>query len=171
MKKSNELEETVKVDIQINHRSLSCSTLIMGCFQEWHASDTEKFSKSFFEAAFEAESEDTYEDNDGDTYAMLSGYRIEDFAFIVASTSHTQPKTEAMLEKLGCFQKTERIHKKKNPDNECIFWMAPVHKVIEELKKYDTDGYKLYAHQNEDIVRLTPAELKAKMAAKERGAG
>jgi alkanesulfonate monooxygenase SsuD/methylene tetrahydromethanopterin reductase-like flavin-dependent oxidoreductase (luciferase family) len=34
------------------------------------------------------------------------------------------------------------------------------------------DTYKLYAHQNEDIVRLTPAELKAKMAAKERaGAG
>jgi len=29
------------------------------------------------------------------------------------------------------------------------------------------DTYKLYAHQNEDIVRLTPAELKAKMAAKE----
>jgi hypothetical protein len=28
--------------------------------------------------------------------------------------------------------------------------------------------YKLYAHQNEDIVRgLTPEELKAKMAAKE----
>ena len=29
----------------------------------------------------------------------------------------------------------------------------------------DTD--KLYAHQNEDIVRLTPEELKAQMAAKE----
>jgi hypothetical protein len=26
---------------------------------------------------------------------------------------------------------------------------------------------ELYAHQNEDIVRLTPEELKAKMAAKE----
>jgi alkanesulfonate monooxygenase SsuD/methylene tetrahydromethanopterin reductase-like flavin-dependent oxidoreductase (luciferase family) len=35
----------------------------------------------------------------------------------------------------------------------------------------DTDGFKLYAHQNEDIVRLTPEELKAKMAAKEREAG
>ena len=34
----------------------------------------------------------------------------------------------------------------------------------------NADGYKLYAHQNEDIVRLTPAELKAKMAAKDRGA-
>ena len=29
------------------------------------------------------------------------------------------------------------------------------------------DSYKRYAHQNEDIVRLTPEELKAKMAAKE----
>ena len=31
--------------------------------------------------------------------------------------------------------------------------------------------FKLYAHQNEDIVRLTPEELKAKMAAKERAVG
>ena len=28
-----------------------------------------------------------------------------------------------------------------------------------------------YEHQNEDIVRLTPEELKAKMAAKERATG
>jgi alkanesulfonate monooxygenase SsuD/methylene tetrahydromethanopterin reductase-like flavin-dependent oxidoreductase (luciferase family) len=38
-----------------------------------------------------------------------------------------------------------------------------------ELEGEDADTYRLYAHQNEDIVRLTPAELKAKMAAKERG--
>jgi hypothetical protein len=37
------------------------------------------------------------------------------------------------------------------------------------LEAPDTDGYKLYAHQNEDIVRLTPEQLKAKMAAKEGG--
>ncbi|HWI29530.1 MAG TPA: LLM class flavin-dependent oxidoreductase [Stellaceae bacterium] len=36
--------------------------------------------------------------------------------------------------------------------------------VLEEL---DTAGYDLYAHQNEDIVRLTPEQLKARMAAKE----
>jgi hypothetical protein len=36
--------------------------------------------------------------------------------------------------------------------------------VLEEL---DADAFKTYAHQNEDIVRLTPEELKAKMAAKE----
>ena len=36
------------------------------------------------------------------------------------------------------------------------------------LSDEGADTYKLYAHQNEDIVRLTPAELKAKMAAKER---
>jgi hypothetical protein len=35
----------------------------------------------------------------------------------------------------------------------------------------DADTYTRYAHQNEDIVRLTPEELKAKMAAKERAAG
>ena len=39
-----------------------------------------------------------------------------------------------------------------------------------DLEELSADGYRLYAHQNEDIVRLTPAELKAKMAAKERGA-
>ena len=37
--------------------------------------------------------------------------------------------------------------------------------VLEEL---DTGSYELYAHQNEDIVRLTPEQLKAHMAAKER---
>jgi alkanesulfonate monooxygenase SsuD/methylene tetrahydromethanopterin reductase-like flavin-dependent oxidoreductase (luciferase family) len=36
------------------------------------------------------------------------------------------------------------------------------------LEDLDTDGFKVYAHQNEDIVRLTPEELKQKMAAKER---
>ena len=40
-----------------------------------------------------------------------------------------------------------------------------------DLDELNADGYKLYAHQNEDIVRLTPAELKAKMAAKEQSAG
>jgi luciferase family oxidoreductase group 1 len=37
--------------------------------------------------------------------------------------------------------------------------------VLEEL---DTSRFDLYAHQNEDIVRLTPEQLKARMAAKEK---
>jgi hypothetical protein len=37
------------------------------------------------------------------------------------------------------------------------------------LEALDTDGFKVYAHQNEDIVRLTPEQLKQKMAAKEAG--
>ena len=37
--------------------------------------------------------------------------------------------------------------------------------VLEDL---DTDRYDLYSHQNEDIVRLTPQQLKEAMAAKER---
>ena len=36
-----------------------------------------------------------------------------------------------------------------------------------QVEALDTEGYKVYAHQNEDIVRLTPEELKRKMAAKE----
>jgi alkanesulfonate monooxygenase SsuD/methylene tetrahydromethanopterin reductase-like flavin-dependent oxidoreductase (luciferase family) len=40
--------------------------------------------------------------------------------------------------------------------------------VLEEL---DTERYDLYAHQNEDIVRLTPEQLKARMAAKEAASG
>ena len=40
-----------------------------------------------------------------------------------------------------------------------------------QLPRPWTDTYKLYAHQNEDIVRLTPEELKPKMAAKERALG
>ena len=39
--------------------------------------------------------------------------------------------------------------------------------VLEELK---TDAYDLYAHQNEDIVRLTPEQLKQRMAEKEQAA-
>ena len=35
------------------------------------------------------------------------------------------------------------------------------------LEHLDTSAHKVYAHQNEDIVRLTPEELKRKMAAKE----
>ena len=40
--------------------------------------------------------------------------------------------------------------------------------VLEEL---DTDPYDLYAHQNEDIVRLTPEQLKQRMEEKEAHGG
>ena len=46
-------------------------------------------------------------------------------------------------------------------------WKADVLAGRVELEELDTETFKLYAHQNEDIVRLTPEELKAKMAAKE----
>ena len=35
------------------------------------------------------------------------------------------------------------------------------------LDDLDTEPYDLYSHQNEDIVRMTPEQLKAMMAAKE----
>ncbi len=35
------------------------------------------------------------------------------------------------------------------------------------LEELDTASHRVYSHQNEDIVRLTPEELKRKMAAKE----
>src|SRR5437763_15508633 len=38
------------------------------------------------------------------------------------------------------------------------------------LEHLDTSAHTVYAHQNEDIVRLTPDELKRKMAAKEAAA-
>ncbi|HEU5323805.1 MAG TPA: LLM class flavin-dependent oxidoreductase [Methylomirabilota bacterium] len=47
-------------------------------------------------------------------------------------------------------------------------WKADVLAGRVELPALDADTYRTYAHQNEDIVRLTPEELKAKMAAKER---
>jgi luciferase family oxidoreductase group 1 len=46
-------------------------------------------------------------------------------------------------------------------------WKADVLAGRVELPALDADTYTVYAHQNEDIVRLTPEELKAKMAAKE----
>jgi hypothetical protein len=35
------------------------------------------------------------------------------------------------------------------------------------LDDLDTEPYDLYSHQNEDIIRMTPEQLKAMMAAKE----
>ena len=37
-----------------------------------------------------------------------------------------------------------------------------------KLEELSTEPFDLYAHQNEDIVRLTPEQLKAQMAAKEK---
>jgi hypothetical protein len=48
-------------------------------------------------------------------------------------------------------------------------WKADVLAGRIALEALDTDGFKVYAHQNEDIVRLTPEQLKQKMAAKEAG--
>ncbi len=46
-------------------------------------------------------------------------------------------------------------------------WKADVLAGRIGLEKLDTSAHTVYAHQNEDIVRLTPEELKRKMAAKE----
>lgn len=46
-------------------------------------------------------------------------------------------------------------------------WKADVLAGRVDLEALNADGFKLYAHQNEDIVRLTPEELKRKMAEKE----
>jgi len=46
-------------------------------------------------------------------------------------------------------------------------WKAKVMSGEIRLPDLDTDQYDLYSHQNEDIVRLTPEQLKARMAAKD----
>jgi len=50
-------------------------------------------------------------------------------------------------------------------------WKADVLAGRIELDDTDVEAYTLYAHQNEDIVRLTPEELKRKMAEKEAARG
>ena len=52
-------------------------------------------------------------------------------------------------------------------------WKDDVLSGRSSLERLDTSTHKVYAHQNEDIVRLTPEELKRKMAEKEaaRSAG
>lgn len=47
-------------------------------------------------------------------------------------------------------------------------WKAEVLAGRITLEDLDTQPYDLYAHQNEDIVRLTPEQLKQRMAEKER---
>ena len=49
-------------------------------------------------------------------------------------------------------------------------WKADVLAGRTVLETIPTDGYDLYAHQDEDIVRLTPEQLKARMAEKDRAA-
>ncbi len=49
-------------------------------------------------------------------------------------------------------------------------WKAAVLAGDIELEELSVDGVRRYAHQNEDIVRMTAEELKAKMAAKEAAA-
>src|SRR5713226_7824358 len=46
-------------------------------------------------------------------------------------------------------------------------WKSQVLEGRVALEQLDTSAHTVYAHQNEDIVRLTPEELKRKMAAKE----
>jgi luciferase family oxidoreductase group 1 len=47
-------------------------------------------------------------------------------------------------------------------------WKADVLAGRVELEDLDTEKYDLYSHQNEDIVRLTPEQLKQRMAEKDR---
>ena len=46
-------------------------------------------------------------------------------------------------------------------------WKADVLSRRIELEDLETEGYNIFSHQNKDIVRLSPDELKAMMAAKE----
>jgi hypothetical protein len=46
-------------------------------------------------------------------------------------------------------------------------WKADVMSRRLVLEDIDTEGYNIFSHQNKDIVRLSPDELKAMMAAKE----
>jgi hypothetical protein len=56
-------------------------------------------------------------------------------------------------------------------DGEQQRWKADVLEGRVELIDIETEAHTRYAHQNEDIVRLTPDELKRKMAAKEAAKG
>jgi hypothetical protein len=57
----------------------------------------------------------------------------------------------------------------RQPEQEA--WKADVLAGRTVLEDLDTERYDLYAHQNEDIVRLTPQQLKERMAAKEARQG
>jgi hypothetical protein len=50
-------------------------------------------------------------------------------------------------------------------------WKADVLAGHVALEALDTAEFRVYSHQNEDIVRLTPEQLKQKMAAKEAERG
>jgi len=53
----------------------------------------------------------------------------------------------------------------RHPEHEA--WKAGVIDRRIDLEDLDTEPYDIFSHQNEDIVRLTPEQLKARMAAKD----
>ncbi|MEM7250371.1 MAG: LLM class flavin-dependent oxidoreductase [Pseudomonadota bacterium] len=57
----------------------------------------------------------------------------------------------------------------REPEHEA--WKQAVLSGDIKLEELDTENYDLYSHQNEDIVRLTPEQLKAMMAEKEARQG
>ena len=50
-------------------------------------------------------------------------------------------------------------------------WKSQVLNGDIQLPDLDTSSYNIYSHQNADIVRLTPEQLKAQMAEKEAAGG
>ena len=54
-------------------------------------------------------------------------------------------------------------------DDEHQRWKREVLEGTRAIEDIDAQPFQRYAHQNEDIVRLTPEQLKQRMAAKESG--
>ncbi len=74
---------------------------------------------------------------------------------------------QAICDSLDLFARAvmPEFHDRQTAQNE---WKADVLGGRIVLEDLDTAGFDLYAHQNEDIVRLTPEQLKQRMAEKER---
>ena len=52
-------------------------------------------------------------------------------------------------------------------EDDHAIWKGDVLRGRIVLEDFETEGYDIFSHQNADIVRLAPEELKARMAAKD----
>lgn len=136
--------------IRIASRSLMCSSLIIGGFGYGNHPTLRTFKLRLRQAVQAAEDEDNndkiyspYDDQGYELIHVLAGCRVEDFAFIMATTDLTgnegddeiQPGIEKRLKEVGfkkIFDKT--THNEKN-ETDINIWVMRVVDFLEAIKE------------------------------------
>lgn len=160
--------------VQIANPSLSCSTLMLGCFSEnMRYSGAHTYLpinlriNERFPTQVEVFIHDILKFVQSNRSTYLSGYDFTDFAFCTASTQQSQTHVEQILTDFGFFH-TRRVQKLKNPNNECIFWVIEMPEFVERLRKvYDESAWLQDMNQSTHYAKILYKEIKDKHASPE----